>query len=57
MSDKTEQSRQLMYRVTDEIWNSGRIDLVDELIARSSSITSTFPASREMDGSDTELLS
>jgi steroid delta-isomerase-like uncharacterized protein len=31
--DRSAQSRLLMYRVTDEIWNEGHVDLVDELIA------------------------
>jgi predicted ester cyclase len=31
--DRNEQSRLLMRRVTEEIWNEGHLDLVDELIA------------------------
>ncbi len=33
MSDSSEQSRELMRRITKEIWDEGRVDLVDELIA------------------------
>ncbi len=33
MSDRTEESRALMFPVTEEIWNEGRVDLIDELIA------------------------
>ena len=33
MNDRGEESRTLMYRVTDEIWNQGHLHLVDELIA------------------------
>ena len=29
----SEESKALMRRITDEIWNSGRLDLIDELIA------------------------
>ena len=29
----TEDSKALMWRITDEIWNKGRLELVDELIA------------------------
>ena len=29
----TEDSRALMWRITDEIWNGGRTELIDELIA------------------------
>jgi predicted ester cyclase len=29
----TEDSKALMWRITDEIWNNGRLDLIDELIA------------------------
>ncbi|HTQ21879.1 ester cyclase [Mycobacterium sp.] len=29
----TEDSRALMWRITDEIWNNGRLELIDELIA------------------------
>src|SRR5215472_14560311 len=29
----TSESRELMRRITEEIWNNGRIELVDELIA------------------------
>ena len=29
----TEESKALMWRITDEIWNNGRLDLIDELIA------------------------
>ena len=29
----TEDSRALMWRITDEIWNGGRMELIDELIA------------------------
>ena len=28
----TEDSKALMWRITDEIWNHGRLDLIDELI-------------------------
>jgi predicted ester cyclase len=28
-----EDSKALMWRITDEIWNKGRLDLIDELIA------------------------
>jgi predicted ester cyclase len=30
---QTEDSKALMWRITDEIWNNGRLELVDELIA------------------------
>jgi len=30
---RSEESRALMLRVTEEIWNQGRVELVDELIA------------------------
>lgn len=33
MSKSTEQSRELMSRIMREIWDEGRIDLIDELIA------------------------
>src|ERR1700730_10758458 len=33
MTGVAEESKALMRRVTDEIWNQGRLDLVDELIA------------------------
>jgi predicted ester cyclase len=29
----SEDSKALMWRITDEIWNNGRLDLIDELIA------------------------
>jgi hypothetical protein len=29
----TEDSKALMWRITDEIWNNGRLDLIDVLIA------------------------
>jgi hypothetical protein len=29
----TEDSKALMWRITDEIWNKGRFELIDELIA------------------------
>ena len=29
----TEDSKALMWRITEEIWNKGRLDLIDELIA------------------------
>jgi predicted ester cyclase len=29
----TDNSKALMWRITDEIWNNGRLDLIDELIA------------------------
>jgi predicted ester cyclase len=29
----SEDSKALMWRITDEIWNNGRFDLIDELIA------------------------
>ena len=29
----TEESKALMWRITDEIWNEGRLELIDELIA------------------------
>jgi predicted ester cyclase len=29
----TEDSKALMWRITDEIWNKGRLELIDELIA------------------------
>jgi predicted ester cyclase len=29
----TEDSKALMWRITDEIWNRGQLDLIDELIA------------------------
>lgn len=29
----TEDSRALMWRITEEIWNKGRLELIDELIA------------------------
>jgi steroid delta-isomerase-like uncharacterized protein len=29
----TEESKALMWRITEEIWNNGRLDLIDELIA------------------------
>jgi predicted ester cyclase len=29
----TDDSKALMWRITDEIWNNGRLELVDELIA------------------------
>ena len=30
----TEDSKALMWRITDEIWNNGRLELIDELIAQ-----------------------
>lgn len=30
---RSENSKALMWRITDEIWNNGRLDLIDELIA------------------------
>jgi predicted ester cyclase len=30
----TEDSKALMWRITDEIWNNGRFELIDELIAQ-----------------------
>jgi len=33
MSEATERSRALMFRITREIWDEGQIDLIDELIA------------------------
>lgn len=33
MSESSEQSRELMRRVTSQIWDEGRLNLVDELIA------------------------
>jgi predicted ester cyclase len=33
MPDRTEESKALLRRITDEIWNDGRLDLVDELIS------------------------
>jgi len=33
VSKSTEQSRELMSRIMREIWDEGRIDLIDELIA------------------------
>jgi hypothetical protein len=29
----TEDSKALMWRITEEIWNNGRLELIDELIA------------------------
>jgi predicted ester cyclase len=31
--DQSEKSKALMWRITEEIWNQGRIELIDELIA------------------------
>ena len=33
MSELSEQSRELMRRITKEIWDDGRLDLIDEYIA------------------------
>jgi predicted ester cyclase len=33
VTDRSDESRALMYRVTGEIWNQGHLHLVDELIA------------------------
>jgi predicted ester cyclase len=33
MSELSEQSRELMRRITAEVWDEGRVDAVDELIA------------------------
>jgi predicted ester cyclase len=33
VSESSEESRELMRRITTEIWDNGRIELVDELIA------------------------
>jgi hypothetical protein len=33
MSESSEQSRELMRRITTEIWDAGRLDLIDEYIA------------------------
>jgi predicted ester cyclase len=33
MSGQTEESKGLLRRITDEIWNKRRLDLIDELIA------------------------
>ena len=30
---ETEASKALMWRITEEIWNNGRLELIDELIA------------------------
>jgi predicted ester cyclase len=32
MPSQTEESKALLRRITDEIWNNGRLDLIDELI-------------------------
>jgi predicted ester cyclase len=32
MPDRSEESKVLMFRITEEIWNEGRTELVDELI-------------------------
>jgi predicted ester cyclase len=32
MPSRTEESKALLRRITDEIWNNGRLDLIDELI-------------------------
>lgn len=32
MTDQTEESRALLRRITNEIWNNGRLDLIEELI-------------------------
>ena len=33
MPSQTEESKALLRRITDEIWNNGRLDLIDELIS------------------------
>ena len=33
MADQSEDSRALMYRVTNEIWNEGQVQRIDDLIA------------------------
>ena len=33
MDPQSEESKALMWRITEEIWNQGRTDLIDELIA------------------------
>jgi len=33
MPSQTEESKALLRRITDEIWNRGRLDLIDELIS------------------------
>lgn len=33
MTDRAEQSKALMFRITEEIWDRGRLELIDELIA------------------------
>ena len=33
MTDQAEQSKALLRRITEQIWSSGQIDLVDELVA------------------------
>jgi predicted ester cyclase len=32
MTSRTEESKALLRRITDEVWNNGRLDLIDELI-------------------------
>jgi predicted ester cyclase len=34
VADQAEQSKRLLRRITDEIWCGGRIDLVEELVAK-----------------------
>lgn len=33
MPSQTEESKALLRRITEEIWNKGRLDLMDELIS------------------------
>ncbi len=33
MPSQTEESKALLRRITNEIWNNGRLDLIDELIS------------------------
>jgi predicted ester cyclase len=33
MTDRIEEPKELLRRITDEIWNGGRLDLIDDLIA------------------------
>jgi len=54
MSESNEQSRELMRRITAEIWDEGRLDLIDEYIAEELIDHIEVPASKSSAASDTE---
>ncbi len=45
MSESSKRSRELMRRITVEVWDEGRMELIDELIAEDPISLKSAPAS------------